>query len=80
MEKLTKKITHLLCKFAAGPKYEAACKWGIKLVTSEWIYECIKQVQSSYLLPFPCLSPLLHVCLSLVSSLDAIPPFPFHFL
>lgn len=43
VEKLTKKVTHLLCKFTGGPKYEAACKWGIKSVTSEWIYECIKQ-------------------------------------
>ncbi|KAE9446523.1 hypothetical protein C3L33_21598, partial [Rhododendron williamsianum] len=42
-EKLTKKVTHLLCKFCNGPKYEAACKWGIKTVTREWIYECVKQ-------------------------------------
>lgn len=44
VEKLTKKVTHLLCKFASGPKYEAACKWGIRSITSEWIYECVKQV------------------------------------
>ncbi|KAK6939923.1 BRCT domain [Dillenia turbinata] len=43
VEKLTKKVTHLLCKFANGPKYEAACKWGIQPVTSEWLYECVKQ-------------------------------------
>lgn len=43
VEKLTKKVTHLLCKFSNGPKYEAACKWGIQAVTSEWIYECVKQ-------------------------------------
>ncbi|XP_027159017.1 DNA topoisomerase 2-binding protein 1 [Coffea eugenioides] len=43
VEKLTKKVTHLLCKFASGPKYEAACKWGIQPVNSEWIYECVKQ-------------------------------------
>lgn len=42
-EKLSKKVTHLLCKFTNGPKYEAACKWGIQSVTSEWIFECIKQ-------------------------------------
>ncbi|XP_038700037.1 DNA topoisomerase 2-binding protein 1-A isoform X2 [Tripterygium wilfordii] len=42
-EKLTKKATHLLCKFANGPKYEAACKWGIHVVTSEWLYECVRQ-------------------------------------
>ncbi|GMP79528.1 hypothetical protein CsSME_00035031 [Camellia sinensis var. sinensis] len=43
VEKLTKKVTHLLCKFTNGPKYEAACKWQIQTVTCEWIYECIKQ-------------------------------------
>ncbi|PON91554.1 BRCT domain containing protein [Trema orientale] len=43
VEKLTKKVTHLLCKFASGPKYEAACKWGIHSITSEWIYACVKQ-------------------------------------
>ncbi|KAL7208690.1 hypothetical protein ACSBR1_030429 [Camellia fascicularis] len=43
VEKLTKKVTHLLCKFTNGPKYEAACKWRIQTVTCEWIYECIKQ-------------------------------------
>ncbi|XP_045806008.1 DNA topoisomerase 2-binding protein 1-A isoform X2 [Trifolium pratense] len=43
VDKLTKKVTHLLCKFANGPKYEASCKWGIRTVTSEWIFECVKQ-------------------------------------
>ncbi|CAN4080650.1 unnamed protein product [Withania somnifera] len=43
VEKLTKKVTHLLCKFTDGPKYEAARKWGIQPVTCEWIYECIRQ-------------------------------------
>ncbi|KAG9159286.1 hypothetical protein Leryth_019890 [Lithospermum erythrorhizon] len=42
-EKLTKSVTHLLCKFASGPKYEASCKWGMQSVTAEWLYECIKQ-------------------------------------
>lgn len=44
IEKLTKKVTHLLCKFADGDKYEAACRWGIHTVTAEWIYECCVQV------------------------------------
>ncbi|XP_047329288.1 DNA topoisomerase 2-binding protein 1 [Impatiens glandulifera] len=43
VERLTRKVTHLLCKFIGGPKYEAACKWKIKLVTCEWIYQCVKQ-------------------------------------
>lgn len=43
VEKLNKKVTHLLCKFTNGSKYEAACKWGIHRITCEWIYECVKQ-------------------------------------
>lgn len=43
-ERLSKKVTHLLCKFTSGPKYEAACNWGIQSVTADWIAECIKQV------------------------------------
>ncbi|KAL6548814.1 hypothetical protein OROHE_008659 [Orobanche hederae] len=42
-EKLTKKVTHLLCKFADGEKYEAAYKCGIHVVTAEWMYECATQ-------------------------------------
>ncbi|CAH8354700.1 unnamed protein product [Eruca vesicaria subsp. sativa] len=41
----TKKVTHLLCKFAHGPKYDAASKWGIVPVTSDWVYECVRQNQ-----------------------------------
>ncbi|KAL2478362.1 transcription coactivator [Forsythia ovata] len=51
VEKLTKKVSHLLCKFAGGDKYEAACKWGIQLVTAEWIYECV--VQNKVVDPIP---------------------------
>ncbi|KAM0940546.1 putative BRCT domain-containing protein [Dioscorea sansibarensis] len=51
-EKLTKKVTHLLCKFTSGPKYEAACKWGIHSVTADWITECIKQDAMVSLEPF----------------------------
>ncbi|KAG5245964.1 BRCT domain-containing family protein [Salix suchowensis] len=43
VEKLTRKVTHLLCKFTSGPKHDAACKWDICLITSEWIYECVRQ-------------------------------------
>lgn len=46
--KLSKKSTHLLCKFTNGPKYEAACNWGIQSVTAQWIHECILQVTFSH--------------------------------
>ncbi|KAJ4965475.1 hypothetical protein NE237_017324 [Protea cynaroides] len=42
-DKLSRKVTHLICKFTSGPKYEAACKWGIEAVTFEWISECVMQ-------------------------------------
>ncbi|PQM37677.1 hypothetical protein Pyn_12723 [Prunus yedoensis var. nudiflora] len=42
-EKLTKKVTHLLCKFTNGPKYQAACTKGIHPITAEWVYECVKK-------------------------------------
>ncbi|GMH00932.1 hypothetical protein Nepgr_002771 [Nepenthes gracilis] len=51
-EKLTKKVTHLLCKFASGTKYEAACKWGIQPVTCEWVYECVVKNEVVPLNPF----------------------------
>ncbi|KAL2461171.1 transcription coactivator [Abeliophyllum distichum] len=51
VEKLTKKVSHLLCKFSGGDKYEAACKWGIQLVTAEWIYECV--IQNKVVDPIP---------------------------
>ncbi|KAK3005313.1 hypothetical protein RJ639_016640, partial [Escallonia herrerae] len=51
VEKLTKKVTHLLCKFSSDPKYQAASKWGIQSVTSEWICECVRQ--SKVVAPYP---------------------------
>ncbi|XP_041995003.1 DNA topoisomerase 2-binding protein 1-A-like isoform X2 [Salvia splendens] len=42
-KKLTKKVSHLLSKFAQGDKYQAACRWGMNVVTADWIYECAKQ-------------------------------------
>ncbi|KAL5835768.1 hypothetical protein ACOSQ3_015319 [Xanthoceras sorbifolium] len=52
VERLTKKVTHLLCKFTSGPKYEAACKWSVRSITSEWIYECVRQNKVVSLDPF----------------------------
>ncbi|KAG0501899.1 hypothetical protein HPP92_001971 [Vanilla planifolia] len=42
-ETLSKKVTHLLCKFTNGPKYDAACRKGIETVTAEWIAECVSK-------------------------------------
>lgn len=41
-EKLSRNVTHLLCKFTGGPKYEAACTWNIKTITADWLHECIR--------------------------------------
>lgn len=46
------KTTHLICEKPEGAKYEAAKKWGIVIVKTNWIYECIKS-KCKY-----CLHPL----------------------
>ena len=33
--------THLVAKDAVGAKYDAACKWGIEIVTVEWLLRSI---------------------------------------
>ncbi|XP_076924900.1 uncharacterized protein LOC143587514 [Bidens hawaiensis] len=42
-DNLCRKVKYLVCKFTEGPKYEAACQFGLETVTIEWIWECIKQ-------------------------------------
>ncbi|KAL6658506.1 hypothetical protein ACP70R_004092 [Stipagrostis hirtigluma subsp. patula] len=42
-EKAYKRVTHLICKFASGPKYEAYSKRGTPTITAEWLFECVKQ-------------------------------------
>ncbi|CAD6254402.1 unnamed protein product [Miscanthus lutarioriparius] len=42
-EKAYKRVTHLICKFASGPKYEVYTKRGTPTITPEWLYECVKQ-------------------------------------
>lgn len=44
-DKITRKMTHLVCKFASGPKYEFSIKHGIQAVTAEWIFECVAKVR-----------------------------------
>jgi len=44
VERLTRKVTHLICNFAKGDKYVRASKWGIISVTPDWLYECVRQV------------------------------------
>ncbi|VYS51306.1 unnamed protein product [Arabidopsis thaliana] len=45
VERLTRKVTHLICNFAKGDKYVRASKWGIISVTPDWLYECVRQNQ-----------------------------------
>ncbi|KAL6868202.1 hypothetical protein ACP4OV_015047 [Aristida adscensionis] len=42
-EKATKTVTHLICKYASGPKYDVYSKRGTPTVTQEWLFECVKQ-------------------------------------
>lgn len=40
-EKLTRRVTHLLCPHAQGEKYKTAIMWGIKVVKVEWLFSCV---------------------------------------
>uniref|UniRef100_A0ACD6A4A3 Uncharacterized protein n=1 Tax=Avena sativa TaxID=4498 RepID=A0ACD6A4A3_AVESA len=42
-EKASRRVTHLICKFASGPKYEAYHKERIPAITVEWLFECVRQ-------------------------------------
>jgi topoisomerase (DNA) II binding protein 1 len=33
--------THLICPAPEGPKYEAAVKWGVPVVSKEWLLKCV---------------------------------------
>jgi len=33
--------THLICSTPEGPKYEASVKWGIPVVSKEWLLKCV---------------------------------------
>lgn len=37
---LTKTCTHLVAKSSEGRKFEFAAKWGLQIVTADWIYAC----------------------------------------
>ncbi|TVU26247.1 hypothetical protein EJB05_28784 [Eragrostis curvula] len=41
--KAKKGVTHLICKFAIGQKYEAYSRRGTPSITAEWLFECVKQ-------------------------------------
>lgn len=33
--------THLICPAPEGPKYEASIKWGVPVVSKEWLLKCV---------------------------------------
>eukprot|EP01084_Bolivina_argentea_P019898 37001_1 len=39
-QNLTQSNTHLICGGPTGPKYNAAKKWGLKIVLASWLFEC----------------------------------------
>jgi topoisomerase (DNA) II binding protein 1 len=41
-DNLTSKNSHLICKDAAGKKYEKACEWGLHVVSVEWLYHVMR--------------------------------------
>ena len=44
--------THLICDRPEGSKYKAALKWQLKIVTKEWLLECLKECDLVSELPF----------------------------
>lgn len=34
--------THLICPAPEGSKYEASVKWGVPVVSKEWLLKCLK--------------------------------------
>ncbi|CAM0874720.1 unnamed protein product [Alopecurus aequalis] len=53
-EKATKRVTHLICKFASGPKYNAYHSRKIPTITVEWVFECVRQ---DSIIPFDQFQP-----------------------
>ncbi|KAL3696336.1 hypothetical protein R1sor_010412 [Riccia sorocarpa] len=51
-KRMTKKATHLLCMVGDGEKYEAALRWGIEVVTAEWVHACVAQNNIVDLYPY----------------------------
>jgi len=33
--------THLICPAPEGSKYEASVKWGVPVVSKEWLLQCV---------------------------------------
>lgn len=33
--------THLICPAPEGPKYEASVKWGVPVVSKDWLLNCV---------------------------------------
>lgn len=48
-KRMTRKATHLLCMVGDGEKYEAALRWGIEVVTADWVHACVTQVRTMYI-------------------------------
>eukprot|EP00850_Spirogloea_muscicola_P000664 SM000002S05744 [mRNA] locus=s2:1902052:1908507:- [translate_table: standard] len=42
-EKLSRQVTHLVVPTRSGEKYLTALKWGLKIVTIEWLYACTRE-------------------------------------
>lgn len=42
-DNFSRKNTHLICCKKEGPKYDSAQKWGIPVVTAEWLYKCAEK-------------------------------------
>ncbi|KAI8945969.1 hypothetical protein F4801DRAFT_566360 [Xylaria longipes] len=40
---LSRRVTHLVVSRPEGKKYNAACRWGIRCISIEWLHDCVER-------------------------------------
>ncbi|KAI1747892.1 hypothetical protein F4782DRAFT_393029 [Xylaria castorea] len=55
---LSRRVTHLIVSRPEGKKYNAACRWGIRCITIEWLNDCVER---GMILNEECYDPTLPV-------------------
>ncbi|KAI0455239.1 hypothetical protein F5B21DRAFT_514139 [Xylaria acuta] len=40
---LSRRVTHLIVSRPEGKKYNAACRWGIRCISIEWLHDCVER-------------------------------------
>ncbi|KAH8162530.1 hypothetical protein CIB48_g5729 [Xylaria polymorpha] len=55
---LSRRVTHLIVSRPEGKKYNAACRWGIRCISIEWLHDCVER---GMILNEECYDPTLPV-------------------